>query len=109
MKSKALEVILELHAWIDANDVGTTRWIAKGDVNRKKVCRVVAVMSTETAITTATAIFTATVITSATKISIETTICMEKSTECSANVITNTGKTPIAVESAVFILFSSTM
>jgi len=35
--------------------------------------------------------------------------CMEKSMECSANVITNTGKTPIAVESAVFILFSSTM
>jgi len=34
---------------------------------------------------------------------------MEKSTESSENAITNIGKTPIAVESAVFILFSDTM
>merc|ERR1719308_614066 len=74
MKRKALEVILELHAWIDAKDVVTTRWIAKGDVNRKKVCRVVAVMSTATAITMATEITTESVITSATEISTETTI-----------------------------------
>merc|ERR1711951_270614 len=69
MKRKALEVILELHAWIDAKDVGTTRWIAKGDVNRKKVCRVVAVMSTATAITTAAENSTATEITMATETS----------------------------------------
>merc|ERR1719420_664301 len=54
MQRKVLEVILELHAWTDVKDVGTTKWIAKGDVNRKKVCRAVAVMSTATAITTAT-------------------------------------------------------
>merc|ERR1712142_779306 len=71
---KALEVTLVLHAWIDAKDVVTTRWIAKGDVNRKKVCRVVAVMSTATAITMATEISTDTAITMATEISTETTI-----------------------------------
>merc|ERR1719204_68596 len=142
MKRKALEVILELHAWIDAKDVGTTRWIAKGDVNRQKVCRVVVVMSTataitmvteittdteistdtvittateistETATTTATEIFTETIIPTDTAISTATTstdnattttiLCMGKSTECNENAITNTGKTPIAVESAVF-------
>ena len=80
IERKALEVILELHAWIDAKDVGTTRWIAKGDVNRKKVCRVVAVMSTATAIimvteiTTDTEISMATEITTATEISMDTKI-----------------------------------
>jgi len=74
MQRKVLEVIRELHAWTDVKDVGTTKWIAKGDVNRKKVCRVVAVMSTATAITTATEISTESVITSATEISTETTI-----------------------------------
>jgi len=73
---KALEVILELHAWIDAKDVGTTRWIAKGDVNRKKVCRVVAVMSTATAITMATEIITDTEISTATEITMDTEISM---------------------------------
>jgi hypothetical protein len=34
---------------------------------------------------------------------------MEKSTECSENAITNTGKTPIAVKNAVFILSSDTI
>jgi hypothetical protein len=34
---------------------------------------------------------------------------MEKSMECSENAITNTGKTPIAVKNAVFILSSDTI
>jgi len=150
MKRKALEVILELHVWIDANDVGTTRWIVKGDVNQKKVCLVVAVMSTTTEIITETEIITDTETSTATEITTDTEtstgikittdtetstateittdtetftaitistdtatsttiLCMEKSTECSENAITNTGKTPIAVESAVFILFSDTI
>merc|ERR1711951_301128 len=69
MQRKVLEVILELHAWTDVKDVGTTKWIVKGDVNRKKVCRVVAVMSTATAIITATEISTETENTMATEIS----------------------------------------
>jgi len=150
MKRKALEVILELHVWIDANDVGTTRWIAKGDVNRKKVCRVVAVMSTTTVTSTETEIITDTETSTATEITTDTEtstgikittdtetstateittdtetftaitistdtatsttiLCMEKSTECSENAITNTGQTRIAVESAVFILSSDTI
>jgi hypothetical protein len=138
LSGKALEVILELHVLIDANDVGTTRWIAKGDVNQKKVCLVVAVMFTTTEITTETGIITdsetsmatnittdtetstATEITTATETSTATEItmatetstailCMEKSMECSENAITNTGKTPIAVENAVFILSSDTI
>jgi len=64
---------------------------------------------TETVISTATAISTDTAISTATT-STDTAIqCMEKSTECSENAIMNTGKTPIAVESAVFILFSDTI
>jgi hypothetical protein len=69
-----LEVILELHASIDANDVGTTRWIAKGDVNRKKVCRVVAVMSTTTVTSTDTVITMATEISMDNEISTDTVI-----------------------------------
>jgi lipopolysaccharide export system protein LptC len=34
---------------------------------------------------------------------------MERNTECSENAITNTGKTPIAVKNAVFILSSDTI
>jgi len=69
---------------------------------------------TETAISTETTISTDSAISKATTTSTDTTIstaiqCMEKSTESSENVITNTGKTPIAVESAVFILFSDTI
>jgi len=77
-----LEVILELHAWTDVKDVGTTKWIAKGDVNRKKVCRAVAVMSTATAITTAAENSTATEITMATETSTatENTMATEIST-----------------------------
>jgi len=62
-------------------------------------------ISTET--TTDTEISRATV---STDIATSTAIqCMEKSTECSENAITNTGQTRIAVESAVFILSSDTI
>merc|ERR1719383_1499373 len=87
---KALEVILELHAWIDAKDVGTTRWIAKGDVNRKKVCRVVAVMSTATEITMATEITTDTEISMETEITTETEISMDTEISTATTISTDT-------------------
>ena len=73
---KLIRVILELHVQIDANDVGTTRWIAKGDVNRKKVCRVVAVMSTTTVTSTETVITTDIEISMDNEISTDTVITM---------------------------------
>jgi len=70
-------------------------------------------ISTATEIFTETEISTDTAITMAITISTDTAtsttiLCMEKSTECSESAITNTGKTPIAVENAVFILSSDT-
>merc|ERR1719431_1931221 len=90
MKRKALEVILELHVWIDANDVGTTRWIVKGDVNQKKVCLVVAVMSTTTEIITETETSTATEIITDTETSTGIKITTDTETSTATEITTDT-------------------
>jgi len=99
MKRKALEVILELHVWIDANDVGTTRWIVKGDVNQKKVCLVVAVMSTTTEIITETEIITDTETSTATEITTDTETFTETTMSTDTAISTATTSTDTTTSS----------